>query len=177
MLINILPVLIGSSLTGTISLAIYSENLKKEKHKLRSSIRVINANNSAISTLLILALEQEINLIDTNISYNNFKLPLPDLIGITDIMVQDIVLILEKESKKVPEIATKTDYLIKGLDYREKLILGNTPKLSVIKQQDEYLVNELKLLRESIKNYEEEIFGNQVSLDVDLSLYTQRTKK
>lgn len=168
---NVLSVLIGSSLTGSISLAIYEKNLKNERNKLISAIRIINANNSALSTVLIIALDDEINLIDANSNYNDFKLPLPNLLRITDIIVQDIALILEKESKKVPEIAIKIDYLIKGLDYREKLIFSNNTKPLAIKQQDEYLVNELKALQKSIKDYEEEIFGSQILIDLNLSTY------
>lgn len=173
---NVFSVLIGSSLTGSISLAIYEKNLKNERSKLISSIRSINAHNSAVSKLLIIALEEEIKSIDINSNYTTFKLPLPCLLRITDIMIQDIVLVLEKESKKILKIATLTDYLIRCLEYREKIILNNKPKTSKIKEEDQHLVNELKSLQKSIKDYEEEIFGDKNSINVDLSKYKKRTQ-
>ncbi|AXV40389.1 hypothetical protein [Methanobacterium sp. BAmetb5] len=166
-ILSILAIIIGATITMIFNLVLDEQRIAKKEGKLISAIRAKNANNVANATANCEALEKEISDIkSTKVDMWNLLIPLHDLLPLNEIM-EDINLLIEKESIKLPIIASEIEFLNKDMKIRQDLILENKVSIDIIIYRDKLIVNSLKSFIETVEEYEKDIFGDVIKVETN----------
>lgn len=166
-ILSFLAIILGATITMIINLLLDEKRIANKEGKLISAIRVKNANNVANAIANCEALEREISDIkSTKVDMCDLLTPLYDLLPLNEIM-EDINLLIEKESIKLPIIASEIEFLNKDMKIRQDLILEGKVSIDIIIHRDELIVNSLKSFIESVEEYEKDIFGDVIKVETN----------